>query len=209
MSHHIAELIETAAATRGRARQEAEDRCRRAILELWAYRRELEGQRPAEALEPLLAALDMLEPLHDTPYHYRRFWRARDEDAAEKEDPEVAKWIAIAQGADRLARGLIGWALGRAASHTLDISAAWVDLARHAGAPEDLPLVILRRARVGDPAHIAEDDDPVAPLRKKLEQLAAFRALADSFEEELRDALERAERESSGDGPAGDAEGSG
>jgi hypothetical protein len=193
MAHHVAELTKAARNTRGRAKVDAEDRCRRAILELWAFRREVEGQRPTEKLEPLINALAMLNPDETDPFYYRDIWRARREESAEEESAPEWIWLDSARTIDAAARNLIGWSLGRAASEALDQSMPWIELARKAGAHDDSLVMLTLRLRSTNPK-LARDTHLTASIRRRLDQLDQLRAVAATMEAELRLALEQADR---------------
>jgi hypothetical protein len=72
MAHYIAELMHAAETAEDAKRQELTSRCCVAILDLWRHRRELpDGKRPFEDIEPILRALQSLDPEDTTPRYFR------------------------------------------------------------------------------------------------------------------------------------------
>lgn len=149
MAHHIAELLDAAGKARGKAKAPADDRCRVAILDLWAHRTALGDRRLTAELDPILATLERLAS--PSRHHYQhQIWQARDEDDGAQAKPETDKWLDLAREADFAASDLVGWALANAAAAAGDRSLEWVKLARRAGAEDDNLIritVLLRTLR--------------------------------------------------------------
>lgn len=136
MAHHVAELLDAAGKARGKAKAAADDRCRVAILDLWAHRTALGDRGLTAELDSILATLERLAS--PSSHHYQhRIWQARDGDAGARTNSETEKWLDLAREADLAASDLVGWALANAAVATGDRSLEWVKLARSVGAEDD------------------------------------------------------------------------
>jgi hypothetical protein len=73
MAHYIAELIVKVEAARSEERDKLSSCCAAAILDLWRHRSVLpNGKRPFEEIEPILRAIQSLDPEDDIP----RYWRS-------------------------------------------------------------------------------------------------------------------------------------
>jgi len=100
MAHYIAEQIEIAEQSEGIEKKEAEQRCFETILDLWKHRSTFpNGTRPLESFEPILRALNRLDPENDRHY----FFEDRD-NGFEGVPDEVKKWLDVAKGIDEAAR---------------------------------------------------------------------------------------------------------
>ena len=191
MTYHVAERIEAARTARGAAKLAAEERCRKAILELWAHRRELEGRRPTEALEPLLDILSRLDPEKPDHFYHQQFSRARSNSLAQDEPTEVLEQIKVVDDIDCATRNLIGRALRSAADAALESTEPWVALAREAGAPNDLPIQIVLKIQGGGDLLYGEDRRRAAEsARLKLAQLEVLLEIASAAKAELCDQID-------------------
>ena len=124
MAHYIADLINQAENESGKDKQIAEKKCFDAILELWTHRAELpNGKRPFEELEPIVHAIESLNPRDQTPRYFRHARPKTDED---KENSEVTQWLEVVDDIDYSARILIGYCLTEAARATSDKTKNWV-----------------------------------------------------------------------------------
>jgi hypothetical protein len=100
MAHYIAEQIEIAEHSSEIEKKEAEERCFETILKLWNHRSAFpRGSRPFENFEPILRALERLDPENDRHY----FFEDRD-DTSESVPEELNKWLDVAKGIDEAAR---------------------------------------------------------------------------------------------------------
>ena len=80
MAHYIAELIEAAETAKVEERPAKLAKFADAILKLWEHRHHLpNGKRPFEDLEPILRALESLDPNDDTARYFRSLRMASDE----------------------------------------------------------------------------------------------------------------------------------
>ena len=105
MAHYIAELILDVEDATPEDKASKQQCCASAILELWQHRAELpNGTRPFEDIEPILRALERLDPLNETP---RYFQQPREIAADAEADAEVREWLEMADSIDSTARELI------------------------------------------------------------------------------------------------------
>ncbi|WP_353215857.1 AVAST type 3 anti-phage proein Avs3b [Salinisphaera hydrothermalis] len=138
MAHYIAELIRDAEDAAPEHRPAKLDSCASAILELWRHRAELpDGTRPFEDVEPILRALESLEPCNDTP----RYFRQPRNMAVEKEpETEVDQWLKLADGIDFTARQLIRHCLVCASQSAQEKTEEWVQLVESTGLNNDMDI---------------------------------------------------------------------
>jgi hypothetical protein len=186
MAHYIAELIhdaENASADERSAKMQA---CSEAILTLWKHRHVLpNGKRPFEELEPILNALESLDPDGDTPRYFRSARRAADEI---EENSEAKSWLKLIDHVDYAARLLIRYCLTRAAQTTLDRSAEWVTLAEVAGLADEIEFPIVRVV-VGENDLLKKSDlDEIekSRLQDRVSRLEWFIEMANVLSRELR-----------------------
>ena len=98
MAHYIAELIYAVESANDKDRQAKLDKCADAILKLWGHRHQLpNGKRPFEDWEPILRALESLDPADDTPRYFRTLSNSVNKS---EENVETKKWIDLADGLD-------------------------------------------------------------------------------------------------------------
>lgn len=163
IAHHIADLISTAEATEKKERELAQDRCFKAILELWKHRADLpNGQRPFETMEPIARAIKSLDPDDPTP-RYFNLGRTVKNEGEEKSDSD--KWLEAAISLDFSAKVLIGYCLWQAAQAALDKSEEWVNLAEAAGVEDEAFALIIRFTS----DNVQKSTDPDAETRKRLQ----------------------------------------
>lgn len=186
MAHHIADLMAKADKATGDAKSAAERECFAAILALWKHRSELpNGRRPFEELEPVMRAVESLDPENDTPRYFRP---ARPPKGEAAETSEQEKWLSLAEGLDYSAKVLIGYCLAEAADAALDKSKEWVRLA--AGIDGDsVPEIVIRF--ISTAADVNKECDPNEGIRSllsdRIKRLREFvgtaKSLAKSLEE--------------------------
>ncbi|WP_217351451.1 AVAST type 3 anti-phage proein Avs3b [Aquisalimonas sp. 2447] len=189
MAHHIAELIHDAENAELEDQPSKQERCASAILELWRHRAELpNGKRPFEDVEPILRALESLDPGDETPRYFRR---PRMVAADAEPDTEVEKWLDIADGVDFTARQLIRYCLVCASQAAQDKTAEWVALAEAAGLDDDVDVRALRIMMAE--AELSGDETTGDVERKELEdrlsRLEAFQEMAEGLAADLRSKL--------------------
>jgi hypothetical protein len=189
MAHYVAGLIERAEGTTGEEKSLAEKNCFEAILALWRHRAELpNGKRPFEKLEPVIRAIESLDPDDDTPRYFRSARPAK----ADREKSEADTWLEMVSGLDDSAKILIRHCLAEAARATEDKSEEWVKLAEAAGADDGVPEIVIRV--VSTAADLAKGPDLDAAARHQLQdrirRLEGFIKLAGGFAHDLKTRLE-------------------
>jgi len=192
MAHYIAELIEEAETAKVEERPAKFAKCADAILKLWERRHQLpNGKRPFEDLEPILRALESLDPTDDTPRYFRSPRMAVDET---EQNAETRKWLELADGLDYTAKILIHYCLTQAAQTGLDRSKDWVVLAENAGLEEGIDLPVIRI--ITDESDLTKASEPDDIARKLLEdrinRLDGFKKMADALASDLRRQLKQA-----------------
>lgn len=190
MAHYTADLIAKAESATGEEKQLAEKKCFEAILALWKHRAELpNGKRPFEELEPVIRAIESLDPEDDTPRYFRSA-RAPKTDGEEKS--EADSWLDMVSGLDYSAKILIGYCLTEAAHAAVDKSKEWVKLAEAAGAEDGVPEIAIRF--VSSSADLGKEPDPNADVRRLLQDLIkrldGFTKSAEAVARDLRARLE-------------------
>ncbi len=186
MAHYVADLIIKAENATGNDKVTVQREAFDTILGLWKHRSQFpSGKRPFEELEPVIRAIESLDPENDTPRYFRTPRPPKGE-SAETSDQE--KWLSLAEGIDYSAKVLIGSCLTEAAGAALDKSKEWVKLTEEIddGVPE---IVIRFGSRAAD-----LNKDPNAEQRKLLSdrraRLQAFAGLAESAAETIAKRLE-------------------
>jgi len=187
MAHYVAELMVRAEHAALPERDEAEQSCARAIVDLWAQVRAFPAKRTAfESIDRVIEAIDSLHP--EGGAHYRNdLWRALDA-RANNGDSEVETLLTIALGIDGAARNLIHHVLARAARAAGRDSAEWLELAQRLD--EDAPLTELRIriVRAGqDEAQLKTHR--IEQLEKRIAQLEHFAAAAQALKTSLVESL--------------------
>jgi hypothetical protein len=191
MAHYIAELIEDAERAGPDERPAKLAACATAIIDLWNHRSRLpDGKRPFEQIEPIMRAIESLEPGDDTP-QYLRSVRSGMERAGE--DGEAAKWLDAADGLDYSARILIRYCLSLAAENALEKSREWVALAQAAGLGSEAEALVIRF--VSREADVPDLDRIKEVARKQIEdrlkRLDGFEKIAALLASSLRRDLKR------------------
>lgn len=186
MAYYIAELIEDAEKARPEERPAKMRICCDAILNLWKHRHTmLDGKRPFEELEPLLRALESLNPEDDTPRYFRS---VRTVDSAAEENDETETWLKLIDGLDYSAKILIRYCLTQAAQNAINKSVEWVALAEAAGADEGIEIPLIRV--IIDEDNMLKESDADVKARKRIEErierLEGFAKMAMAVVSELR-----------------------
>jgi len=192
MAHYIAELIEDAETAKVGDRPAKSAKCADAILNLWERRHQLpNGKRPFEDSEPILRALESLDPTDDTPRYFRPPRMAVDET---EQNTETRKWLELADGLDYSAKILIRYCLTQAAQTASDKSKGWVELAEAVGLEDDIDLPVIRF--ITDESDLTKASEPDDRARKLLEdrfnRLDRFKKMADALASDLRQQLKQA-----------------
>lgn len=186
MAHYIAEMIKEVETASDEGRPAKLDKCADAILKLWERRHQLpDGKRPFEDMEPILRAIESLDPTNDTPRYFRSPRMAADET---EQNAETKKWLDLADGLDYSAKTLIRYCLTRAAQTAIDRSKNWVKLAEAIGLEADIDLPVIRF--ITDESDLTKARDPDDKARKLLEdrinRLDGFKKMADALASDLR-----------------------
>ena len=190
MAHHIADLVQQVEAAEAEAKQAAERTCFETILKLWEHRTELpNGKRPFQDMEPVLRAVESLDPENSTPRYFRAARPPRGE-TAEKSESEM--WLDTVDGLDYSAKILIGYCLSAAAEAAEDKASEWVKLAQAAGAEDGVSEIVIRF--VSTAADLQKKPAVTQELRRRLEdrlkRLEGFAKLAATFADQLKAQLE-------------------
>lgn len=188
MAHHLSDLILRAETAVGNEKRTAQSEAFDAILAIWRHRSELpDGKRPFEDLEPIIRAVESLDPEDRTPRYFRPARPPRGEAGT---TPEQEKWLETVEGLDYSAKVLIGYCLEEAAGAAVDKAQEWVKQAEgisDAGAPEIAIRV------VSSPWDLEKEPDPNAKQRKllsdRVKRLRAFIGVAESVAEVLSERL--------------------
>lgn len=184
MAHYVAERIEAAEKASADDRRLAQDACAKAILDLWQYRNALpEHLRPLGKLEPVTRAIASLGVDEDD---YRYYPHALREAATAQADEETKQWLDLAFGLDYSARVLISFALATAAQRAGSDAAAWVDLARRAGAEAGPETYVIKFVSEPDDSAGADESEEAAKLKERLARLEAFAEMSAALIRDLR-----------------------
>jgi hypothetical protein len=191
MAHYIAELIEDAKIAKVEERPAKLTKCADAILKLWERRHQLpNGKRPFEDLEPILRALESLDPANDTPRYFRSQRMAVDE---AKQNVETMKWLELADSLDYSARILIRYCLTLAAQTALDRSRDWVKFAETAGLEDGTDLQAIRF--IFEESDLLKENEPDKNaqrlLKDRIKRLDSFKKMADALASDLRRQLKQ------------------
>ncbi|MCY9848515.1 AVAST type 3 anti-phage protein Avs3b [Pectobacterium aroidearum] len=190
MAHHIAELIYDAENTTNETMRIAKQfEIRDSVWAFWANRYELPfGNKPFKELEPILRALESLDPENQQP---RYFFPNLGLTNREKESTETQKWLKVAENIDSSSKILIDYCLSLAAENSIDKSQEWVELAQKAGL-DDIDLIEFRIFQLrGNPANTTHPSSSQRRvLEKRQKNLAAFLSLATQLDEQLKSQLE-------------------
>ena len=141
------------------------------------------GKRPFENIEPVLRALESLDPENKS---HRYFGAARHALGASKDETaEARSWIELADGFDYSARILIRYCLSQAAGNAKDKTKEWLALAEAVDADAfDGPVI---RVIIAEGELL---DEPNKKLRGAIEdrlgRLEAFRTMASELEQHFR-----------------------
>ena len=189
MAHYVAELIQNAEAAGPQDRADEKAKCAAAILEIWKHRSQFPaGSRPIEDFEPILRALENLDPDRNG---FRYLDSLRQMAADMETTPEAANWLSFADSVDSSARILISYCLARAAKDAMDASADWINLAKEADADKELDFVVVRT--LSEKRDLLNATETNERARKRIEDrithLEAFQAMAAGVASELRTQL--------------------
>lgn len=131
MAHHVARLMSEAEAAEGAEADQAQERCRRAILDLWKARRAIFDRMPMQSVEDVGAAVLSLKDGNGWFFH-----RMADD------EHEPARAIQLAYAVDAGARAIIRTLVGDAVRQGLADEKEWIWLVG-SGLPDIEPIVLL------------------------------------------------------------------
>ncbi|QTR55105.1 hypothetical protein J9260_08510 [Thiothrix unzii] len=174
MAHYIAEKIIDAETAVDSEKQEAENSCVEAILDLWWERNSLpDGRRPFEKFEPIWETLEGLNPNSDKPY----FVNTTTYESPE-EGNEMQMWLTMASYLDRAARTLIEYSLRKAVVVAVDKkSLEWVQAAYGLDAHTDASAIV----RLFLPEGIMQEDNKKTDAELEIEQLTIYKGYLQDF----------------------------
>lgn len=189
MAHYVAELMDQAENAPLEERTASKKRCYETILELWSHRAELpDGKRPFEDLEPIMRALESLDPENEAP---RYFPVELSVDNEGEEDFRKQGLIEMVRNIDYSARVLIRQTLEDAASCAMEKSREWVTLAQQSGVDLEGIEILIRRADGEEDVETRSDSNRRERelLEGRIERLTVFIDMAKLTVAELGDRL--------------------
>lgn len=207
MAHYIAELMDAAANAPARERDSARRACFEAILALWDHRAALpDGRRPFEDLEPVMRALQSLDPASETPRYFafaRRTMESGEDVAADR------ALLDFAGGVDEAARIVIAEALVEAAGGSLEESQELAAMAKAAEVDAGAAGIVLAflSKESGYGGQRGRTDGGRTELVERIDRLERFVKVAAGVSEALRERLDALalDRDASGGGARGGA----
>lgn len=183
MAHYIAELMQAAETTEPETRPELMDKCCSAILDLWQHRRVLpDGKRPFENIEPILRALENLDPKRGVARYFRS---ARPQKMEIDDGSEAEKWLELVDHLDYSASLVIQHCLAKAAESALDKSQEWVQLAAEAGSEPRLESLVLQFLSAGN-GNIEAESECRKALEDRVKRLDALVEMLKEVADEWR-----------------------
>ena len=189
MAHYVAELMDHTESAPPGELAASKKRCSDAILELWSHRAELpNGKRPFEDVEPIMRAIESLDPENETPRYFPFEMSVIDQ---AEENSQTQSLIEIARNIDSNARILIMQTLADAAVSATDQSKEWVTLAEEAGASVGVVDVVVRLASGATDADVSSDHNKLKRdlLKQRIDRLEAFIDMAKLMVEDPKERL--------------------
>jgi hypothetical protein len=146
LAHYVAEEIVTTENATGDEKSEAERRCFETILKLWEHRSSFpSGRRPFENFEPILRALNRIDPESRQSYYFEDFLNQKATDTPDAKTDDVQSWLDTAVAVDRAARVLLDFAFKQAAHHAADEKTkSWIKNAAKLSSNDDELSVVIR-----------------------------------------------------------------
>ena len=198
VAHYIAEQIALTEQTGGQDKAAAEERCLQAIMTLWSHRSSMpNGARPLEDFEPILHALDRLDPANPRPMWHSLGHRPDGKD----ESTETIDAMDCILSMDRIVRELIETLLHSAVANAVKLETRlYLSEAIPNQAPGSLPTVraIVKWFDAKQVEQVSLERNLVHK-QKQIENLGKFCALAQATQRAMQaevDAL-RAEEDAS------------
>jgi hypothetical protein len=181
---------------RGAAKGKCEAEVRDIILSLWKHRASMpSGLRPLEDYEPVLRALETLDPLKGQGRYFSAFTRSLEKEGAKT---PAENWLDVASSIDYGARTLISFCLTLAIENVPGKSRKWLDLAKQVVTDTDHDIEVL--VVLSEQAKLLagkEAADPNSAERERLvnmrDRLARLNDRAAKFKEYLDKRLAKLE----------------
>jgi len=197
MAHYIAELMHDVEIAGANDKTSKSATCSAAILELWKHRNKFpNGKRPFEDFEPVLKALESLDPTDNRPRYFREIFNHAETEQGAK----ARKWLKVADTLDYSAKILIGYCLAQAAKSALHKSQQWVELAEAAGADNGGDFITIRFIK-GESDLFGRTTKPKDTTRDlmqdRLDRLNTFHSVASELQTHLEARLKGFEKEKS------------
>ncbi len=207
MAHYVAELIDGVAKAPPNERGAARRECFETILKLWDHRTALpDGRRPFEKLEPIMRALESLDPNGSTPRYFgpeRRAMGSGEEGAA------MQSVLDFVSSVDDAARITIAHALVEAARLALDESKELATAAEKAEVDTGSAGIVVSfvSKRAGREQESERAHSERRELADRIERLKLFTKLAGRVSDDLRERLDglASAQDGSGDGANGES----
>ncbi len=142
MVHYLAQQIDLAETSTGKAKDKANAQCCEAILKIWSHHQGLpDGSRPFEQYDEIFETIKQLNP-EKPSFHYAGFFN--DDELADDIPQSIKQWMGIASGADRIARELIQLSLSQASLIATDDTAKkWLEAAGELDDSGPIPVINL------------------------------------------------------------------
>ena len=203
LAHYVAEEIVTTENATGDEKSEAERRCFETILKLWEHRSSFpNGRRPFENFEPILRALNRIDPESRQSYYFEDFLNQKETDnTPDAKTDDVQSWIDTAVAVDRAARVLLDFAFKQAAHHAADEKTkSWIKNAAKLSSNDDELSVVIRLLPALEDnqdkdalKRIAQDQKN--DLRSKIEKLDALLGRSKVLRRALTSEIKRLSKE--------------
>jgi len=185
VAHYVAEQIHAIEKSSDQEKVAAEKHCFEAILALWSHRNKLpDGLRPLEGFEPIMRALDRLDPEEPRSmyYHFQQHPEMTGEPS------EVSKLVEFVISLDRIARILIEFALNEATARAMQPETkSLLENAFPSAMANDLHSIneLVRRLEA-----LEAGDDPKADTvqrnKERFEELEKFCSLCESVKAAIK-----------------------
>lgn len=168
MLHYIAEKLTAHKRAVGDAKLALEAEIVDLVLKFWKHRAYFpRGSRPFEEYEPVLRALESLDP-NQTDGRYFQY-RIFEEDKEAKKGPAKA-WIDAAKSLDRGARAIVNFCIRQAALASGKQDDAWLSAAKVLAEDSDRDLFVIRYVTEG-----TKEKDEVDPTKYAMDRLTKTR----------------------------------
>lgn len=197
MAHHVSDLMTDVKNSKGRKKQEAEEKCREAILALWKHI-DVFRKRPRllEETELLFETISKLNP-DKTSNFYSFLTNAEIKKSSASED--INEWLELSLGIDYSARLLIGMCLKEAAEEIKSSNEEWLDLAKKLDI--DIPKTIVIRSLTDENQHsetnfeVGQREERIKYLKERKKRLTTLLDLSEKLLLEIDGEIQELEEE--------------